>query len=141
VTGIGFLGAGAIIREGLSIRGLTTAGSLWIVAAIGMAAGAGYYWPALIGSALTVFALGPLRMLAFKAVEPFRLAEGRFQVELREGTSVEPLLAEIANVRSLEVEDVGRRRLVTLEVERGLNEGLVSRVADMEDVVVVRWRR
>src|SRR3982751_4148656 len=43
VTGIGFLGAGAIIREGLSVRGLTTAASLWIVAAIGMAAGAGYY--------------------------------------------------------------------------------------------------
>ena len=41
VTGIGFLGAGAIIREGLSVRGLTTAGSLWIVAAIGMAVGAG----------------------------------------------------------------------------------------------------
>ena len=45
MTGIGFLGAGAIIRSGLSVRGLTTAASLWIVAAIGMAAGAGYYWP------------------------------------------------------------------------------------------------
>src|SRR4030095_2246942 len=43
VTGIGFLGAGAIIRQGLSVRGLTTAASLWVVAAIGMAAGAGHY--------------------------------------------------------------------------------------------------
>ena len=43
VTGIGFLGAGAIIRQGLSVRGLTTAASLWVVAAIGMASGAGYY--------------------------------------------------------------------------------------------------
>jgi len=43
VTGIGFLGAGAIIRQGLSVRGLTTAASLWLVAAIGMAAGAGYW--------------------------------------------------------------------------------------------------
>src|SRR5881396_4411642 len=43
VTGIGFLGAGAIIREGISVRGLTTAASLWMVAAIGLAAGAGYY--------------------------------------------------------------------------------------------------
>ena len=41
VTGIGFLGAGAIIREGLSVRGLTTAATLWVVAAIGMACGAG----------------------------------------------------------------------------------------------------
>src|SRR5207302_2815152 len=43
VTGIGFLGAGAIIREGLSVRGLTTAATLWVVAAIGLASGAGYY--------------------------------------------------------------------------------------------------
>ena len=43
VTGIGFLGAGAIIRQGGSIRGLTTAAGLWVVAAIGMATGAGYY--------------------------------------------------------------------------------------------------
>jgi len=45
VSGIGFLGAGAIIRQGLSVRGLTTAATLWLVAAIGMAAGAGYYSP------------------------------------------------------------------------------------------------
>ena len=42
VTGIGFLGAGAIIRQGLSVRGLTTAATLWVVAAIGMATGAGF---------------------------------------------------------------------------------------------------
>lgn len=43
VSGIGFLGAGAIIKHGFSIRGLTTAASMWTVAAIGMAAGAGYF--------------------------------------------------------------------------------------------------
>src|SRR3712207_9270584 len=43
VTGVGFLGAGAIIRQGLTVRGLTTAATLWAVAAIGMAVGAGYY--------------------------------------------------------------------------------------------------
>src|SRR5438105_7566376 len=72
VTGIGFLGAGAILREGLSVRGLTTAGSLWVVAAIGMSAGAGYYRPAVAGAALTVFALWPLRIMAYKAIERFR---------------------------------------------------------------------
>src|SRR5690242_13183673 len=65
VTGIGFLGAGAIIRQGLAVRGLTTAGSLWVVAAIGMAAGAGWYWPAIAATALTIFALWPLRALAW----------------------------------------------------------------------------
>ena len=47
VTGVGFLGAGAIIRQGLTVRGLTTAATLWVVAAIGMAAGAGYYVAAI----------------------------------------------------------------------------------------------
>jgi len=57
VTGIGFLGAGAIIRQGFSVRGLTTAATLWVVAAIGMASGAGYYSAAVITTALVLFSL------------------------------------------------------------------------------------
>src|SRR2546422_2999941 len=57
VTGIGFLGAGAIIRQGLSIRGLTTAATLWVSAAVGIAAGAGYYSGAVLATAVTLFAL------------------------------------------------------------------------------------
>jgi putative Mg2+ transporter-C (MgtC) family protein len=60
VTGIGFLGAGAIIKYGTSIRGLTTAASLWITAAVGMAAGAGQWILAIVATALVVFSLGPL---------------------------------------------------------------------------------
>jgi len=57
VTGIGFLGAGAILKEGVNIRGLTTAACLWIAAAIGMTAGAGYYAVALLTSGITLCAL------------------------------------------------------------------------------------
>src|SRR5205823_12723567 len=46
VTGIGFLGAGAIIRDGMNVRGLTTAANLWAVSAIGICCGAGYYYAA-----------------------------------------------------------------------------------------------
>lgn len=60
VTGIGFLGAGAIIKYGTSIRGLTTAGSLWATAALGMAAGAGQIVIALTGCAIIVISLWPL---------------------------------------------------------------------------------
>jgi len=81
VTGIGFLGAGAIIRQGGSIRGLTTAAGLWVVAAIGMAAGAGYYWPAVAATALTLFALWPLRAIAWATLERFRPPERRLVVE------------------------------------------------------------
>ena len=60
VSGVGFLGAGTILREGLSVKGLTTAASVWAVACLGLAAGAGYYAIALTGAAavyaiLTVF--------------------------------------------------------------------------------------
>ena len=57
VTGIGFLGAGAIVKEGISVRGLTTAACLWIAAAIGMTAGAGYFMGAILISGIALFAL------------------------------------------------------------------------------------
>jgi putative Mg2+ transporter-C (MgtC) family protein len=61
VTGIGFLGAGAIIREGVSVRGLTTAASLWVVAAIGTAVGLGMYWATGVATAITLLSLWALR--------------------------------------------------------------------------------
>ena len=61
VTGIGFLGAGSIIRSGVSIKGLTTAAAIWVVAAIGMAAGFGYYILAVATTALIVLMLLSLR--------------------------------------------------------------------------------
>jgi len=57
MTGIGFLGAGVIYKEGLSVRGLTTAASIWITAAIGILIGVGFYFPAII---TTIFTLGTL---------------------------------------------------------------------------------
>jgi putative Mg2+ transporter-C (MgtC) family protein len=63
VTGIGFIGAGAIMKYGPSIRGLTTAGSLWATAAIGMAAGAGQVGIAVSGGAIVLFSLWPLHWI------------------------------------------------------------------------------
>ncbi|MBT3394372.1 MAG: MgtC/SapB family protein [Waddliaceae bacterium] len=61
VTGIGFLGAGAIMKEGFSVRGLTTAACFWIVAAIGMAAGAGYFSLAICTTIIALLSLSVLR--------------------------------------------------------------------------------
>ena len=141
VTGIGFLGAGTIIREGISVRGLTTAGSLWIVAAIGMASGAGYYWPAVAGTALTVFALWPLRALAYFSLERFRPPDRRLVVELKEGSPLKVLLDALPDVRQIEVEDQRDRRVVTLELVTPAEESLVTTLSDREDVIAVRWRR
>jgi putative Mg2+ transporter-C (MgtC) family protein len=70
VSGIGFLGAGAILKYGTSIRGLTTAASLWTAAAIGMAAGAGEWLIAAIGTFIVVFSLWPLNALVERIHRP-----------------------------------------------------------------------
>lgn len=57
VSGIGFLGAGTIMREGATVRGLTTAAGLWVVACIGLAVGAGLYIPAIVTTILILFIL------------------------------------------------------------------------------------
>jgi putative Mg2+ transporter-C (MgtC) family protein len=69
MTGIGFLGAGVIFKEGLTVRGLTTAASIWITAAIGILSGIGFYFPLVV---TTVFTLGTLSV--------FRLIEARMPV-------------------------------------------------------------
>jgi putative Mg2+ transporter-C (MgtC) family protein len=63
MTGIGFLGAGVIIKEGLSVRGLTTAASIWITAAIGILAGVGFYFPLLVSVVLTLGVLSLFRWI------------------------------------------------------------------------------
>ena len=63
MTGIGFLGAGTIMKEGLSVRGLTTAASIWTTAAIGILIGVGFYFPALLATALTFATLSLFRWI------------------------------------------------------------------------------
>ncbi|HVK56859.1 MAG TPA: MgtC/SapB family protein [Burkholderiales bacterium] len=66
MTGIGFLGAGVIMKEGLSVRGLTTAASIWITAAIGILFGVGFYFPAITATFLTLCILSAFRWVEVK---------------------------------------------------------------------------
>ncbi|MET0917438.1 MAG: MgtC/SapB family protein [Burkholderiales bacterium] len=63
MTGIGFLGAGVIMQEGFSVRGLTTAASIWITAAIGILAGIGFYFPLALSVVLTLGVLSLFRWI------------------------------------------------------------------------------
>ena len=63
VSGIGFLGAGAIMKEGLTVTGLTTAACLWVVAGVGLAVGGGFYVASLFTTALVFVTLGRLSKL------------------------------------------------------------------------------
>jgi len=64
VSGIGFLGAGAILKDGIVIRGLTTAASLWATSAVGLAAGAGEYIIAVVAGVVILVSLWPINALA-----------------------------------------------------------------------------
>lgn len=61
VTGVGFLGAGSILRQGEEVKGLTTAASIWVIASLGMAVGFGYYVLAVIAAALVLITLVALK--------------------------------------------------------------------------------
>ena len=63
MTGIGFLGAGVIMKEGLTVRGLTTAASIWITAAIGVLIGIGFYFPAVVTTLITLGTLALFRWI------------------------------------------------------------------------------
>jgi putative Mg2+ transporter-C (MgtC) family protein len=146
VSGIGFLGAGAIIRQGLSVRGLTTAASLWLVAAIGMAAGAGYWDGALIATLGALLTLGPLRVVAFRILSRYRPVHDRLLVEIPAGGSPGPIVDAIeqagGRVVSLDVTQEGDRRSVAAGVELPPGTapvGVVAGVAEVDGVLEVQW--
>lgn len=66
MTGIGFLGAGVIFKEGLTVRGLTTAASIWITAAIGILFGAGFFFPAVLATVASIGTLALFRRIEAK---------------------------------------------------------------------------
>jgi putative Mg2+ transporter-C (MgtC) family protein len=144
VTGIGFLGAGAIIRQGLSIRGLTTAATLWVSAAIGIAAGAGYWSGAVFATVLTILALWPLRILGYVVFERIRPEERDLFVELEQRASVGDLLHALeernARVESIQVSDQADRRLVTLTLDTP-SERFVPELSELDFVLGVQWHK
>jgi putative Mg2+ transporter-C (MgtC) family protein len=144
VTGIGFIGAGAILRQGLTVRGLTTAATLWVVAAIGLACGAGYYYPAALTTAIVLFALWPLRYLARDVIDRMRPEENRLTIELTPGHSPVPIIALFeqagAEVDLFELDEERDRRVLTIQLNRSPRP-FVPALSELDYVIGVRWRR
>jgi len=113
VTGIGFLGAGAILKFGTSVRGLTTAASLWTTAAIGMAAGAAQYILAGVGTAIVLFSLWPLNWILDRVHGP-RTETVHLRLSLRGLEAVGQVSAAAAKHRlelaSIQSQRVGKNR-------------------------------
>lgn len=144
VTGIGFIGAGAIIRQGLSVRGLTTAATLWMVAAIGMACGAGFYWAAVFATAIALIGLWPLRFVSQQLRD--RPHRTELEVELETGVPAAPVLAALeqlgVGITSFSVTPFsgGRRLSCLLELPHGEDrEDVVRRLGELEGVTGARW--
>ena len=107
MTGIGFLGAGAIIKEGFTVRGLTTAASIWATAAIGILTGIGFYFAAAAG---TVLALGTLSLFrwieAHMPVESYALLMVRFA---RDSVMPEPALKQLITEHGFSLHNLSYR--------------------------------
>ena len=103
VTGIGFIGAGVILKEGASVRGLTTAASLWTVAGLGMAFGMGFYSLGAIATLLVLISLASLKKL-----DPI-IKKDRFLTLTVTAVNREELLDELLEIfaaRKLLVSDI-----------------------------------
>jgi putative Mg2+ transporter-C (MgtC) family protein len=125
MTGIGFLGAGAIIKEGLSVRGLTTAASIWITAAIGVLAGIGFYFPLIVSVLLT---LGVLSV--FRWIEQAMPTQAYFQFDVRltrDGGIDEDSLRELLREHGFSIANFSHR----YDGEGGVKRhGMVMRTKD-----------
>ena len=114
VTGIGFLGAGTIIKEGLTVRGLTTAACLWLVAAVGMTSGAGYFTLAISATILALAFLISLHYLErIYPKDSYRVLTIDTSNDIRPETVI-----NVVNEKNI--------RVVFVEFERDCEAGLTS---------------
>ena len=144
VTGIGFLGAGAIIKHGINVRGLTTAASLWVVAAIGTATAAGEFGWAVATTAIVLLSLWPLRQVAAVAGVRRKGAQ-RLAVVLAPTAKVADVVAALesfgAEVESIRVSEDAEHRYVDFVLHGGRADlgGAIDAVAHIAGVESTSW--
>ena len=148
VTGIGFLGAGAILRQGVTVRGLTTAASLWVTAAVGVAAGLGYYTGAIAVALATVGVLYALKQIERMVFPRLRRGRVRFRVELGRELRLSDLSERVEASRTrfvglkIETGDEGERHLVAmLQLPPDLPaDHLAEELSSVPGVISVDWQ-
>lgn len=124
ISGIGFLGAGTIIRNGSSVKGLTTAASLWAVACIGLAAGSGFFPGAIIATLLTFAALIPLKKLEKRMIA--RQGDRNLLIILSKYSGDVQHILRVADDMKLSVR---RLQLLPLDEEEAANENVRLRLS------------
>jgi putative Mg2+ transporter-C (MgtC) family protein len=124
VSGIGFLGAGVIIKEGVNVHGLTTAACLWGAAAIGMAAGSGFYAIAIVATIIALISLTFLKLVEnYYSKDTYRMLSVQTHIEVSAAQIIE-------NVKSK------RLKIVNCDIEKNYETGIsVTRLS-----ILLRYR-
>lgn len=146
MTGIGFLGAGVIFKEGLTVRGLTTAASIWITSAIGILVGIGFWYPAILGAIAVLLVLAVFRFVEarlpseFYAHHMLRFSRDRAMSE----ADVQKLIRDhgftVANLSSRLIEggEQFEYRMTIKSRDRGNADRLSGHLRGLPDVVEFR---
>jgi putative Mg2+ transporter-C (MgtC) family protein len=122
VSGIGFLGAGAIIRDGFTVKGLTTATSLWTMAVVGMTVGLGYYLTSVVVTLLILTVLTVLNSVEKRYIHPHLEISINLKADDRKG-----LMDDVKKVL------MGKgRRIISLGIRRNLEDRNLAIEADID---------
>jgi putative Mg2+ transporter-C (MgtC) family protein len=147
VTGIGFMGAGTIMRYKASVRGLTTATSLWVVAGVGLAVGSGLYFGAIVTTIIAVVAL-----MFFSKLEHVMIRKNWYKtivIETKDGLEQLKKIREALSEYGSEINDLEADRSrdgAHIVLKFGLklttslhNTQLIEAIARLEGVKSVKW--
>jgi putative Mg2+ transporter-C (MgtC) family protein len=138
VSGIGFLGAGAILKDGIVIRGLTTAASLWATSAVGMAAGSGEFLIGAVGTAVILVSLWPINAVADR-LHGSNLPETQLRLSMKRVDTLGQV-SEILIMHKLEIGQIATQRLGKDSYQadiavRGRQAGAISQA--VEDIAQI----
>jgi putative Mg2+ transporter-C (MgtC) family protein len=147
VAGIGFIGAGVILKDGFTVRGLTTAACLWLAAAIGMGFGLGVYLPTIVSTLIAISAL-----IFLKRFESY-LNKDRyltFRVDVDAGIDIYPQLEEIFARYSMIISDVScslqprsgetRYKFVLTQPRAQMGRELARTIAELDGVKKINYQ-
>ncbi len=148
VTGIGFLGAGAILRQGINVRGLTTAAALWVTAAIGLASGLGYWSGAIAVTIATIISLYALKAVERELLPRLKGDQARYSIRADEPFDLRDLLTALSDrgvsIERLRREEHGdgiREIALTVNVPKYSDvKEIGGIIAEVEGVQNVDWR-
>jgi len=146
MTGIGFLGAGVIFKEGLTVRGLTTAASIWVTAAIGVLVGIGFWVPAILGTIATLSVLSVFRVIESRLPSEFYAHHHlRFR---RDAVMREDKLRELIGAHGFTIANLSTRlvgegklfeyRMVIRSRDRANAQHLTEHLLGLPDVIEFR---